>query len=188
MNTTSITLLERVKQRSDQPAWNQFARLYTPLLFFWARRMGLSLEESEDLVQELMLIVMDKVQNFEHRGKGSFRAWMRTVAISKCRDRFRRRQPPVGLGDDELLDSLVAQEEKDPFWEVEYRQRLVAQAVSIMQTEFEQNTWKVCWQHVVEGRPAADIARDFGLGEATVYVYSGRVLRRLREQLQGLWE
>lgn len=189
MNTTSVTLLDRVKERTDVAAWDQFVRLYTPLLFTWAGRFGWPAEEADDFVQELLLLLLDKLPGFEHRGTGSFRAWLRTVAVNKCRERARRCQQPAGIGgDDDPFASVVAAAESDHFWESEYRQHLMSLALEVMQTEFESSTWQVCWQRVVEGRPVAEVASQFGLTEAAVYVYTGRVLRRLREQLQGLIE
>ena len=41
MDTTSGSLLERLKQPAAQEAWDRFVNLYTPLLFYWARHLGL---------------------------------------------------------------------------------------------------------------------------------------------------
>jgi hypothetical protein len=40
MHTTPLSLLERLRQPSAQEAWGRFARLYTPVLYYWARRTG----------------------------------------------------------------------------------------------------------------------------------------------------
>lgn len=53
--TTSLTLLERLRSPSDQEAWSRFARLYTPLLYYWCRRAGLQEQDSADLVQDVTL-------------------------------------------------------------------------------------------------------------------------------------
>jgi RNA polymerase sigma-70 factor (ECF subfamily) len=121
---------------------------------------------------------------FEYRGPGSFRALLRTVAVNKCRERFRR-QGPTMLGESNLED-LEASVAADNYWEMEYRQHLIARALEIMQAQFEPATWQACWQRVVEDRAAAEVARNLGLSEAAFYVYGGRVLRRLRAELQGL--
>jgi len=38
MNTTSVSLLERLRQPTAQQAWQRFVDLYTPLLYYWACR------------------------------------------------------------------------------------------------------------------------------------------------------
>jgi RNA polymerase sigma-70 factor (ECF subfamily) len=72
------------------------------------------------------------------------------------------------------------------FDEAEYRARLVARALELMQAEFQPTTWKACWELVVAGRPAADVARELGISENAVHLAKGRVLRRLRKELEGL--
>jgi RNA polymerase sigma-70 factor, ECF subfamily len=188
MNSTSVSLIQRLREGGDADAWPRFARLYTPLLFFWARRVGLSPDEAEDFVQDLLVHLLDKLRLFEHRGSGSFRAWLRTVAMNKCREQLRRRQPAAAGGNTQSLDHIAAAIESDPFWEREYRQHLVARALAVMQTEFEPKTWQACWQRVVDDRPAAEVAQNLGLKEAAVHVYTGRVLRRLRSELRDLLE
>ena len=41
MNTTPVSLLERLRTSADQAAWRRFAELYASLLLAWARRLGL---------------------------------------------------------------------------------------------------------------------------------------------------
>jgi RNA polymerase sigma-70 factor (ECF subfamily) len=72
------------------------------------------------------------------------------------------------------------------FWETEYRQMLAARALEIMRAEFEPATWQACWETVVSGRPAAEVASELGLTTNAVYLARSRVLRRLRCELQGL--
>jgi RNA polymerase sigma-70 factor (ECF subfamily) len=136
-------------------------------------------------VQDVLMLLMEKVGGFEHRGAGSFRAWLRTVAVNKCRERLRRqRKGPAGAAP--ALDKIAAAADNDPFWEAEYRQHLVARALAVMQAEFEPATWQACWQRIVDDRPASVVARNLGLSEGAVYVYTGRVLRRLRSELADL--
>jgi RNA polymerase sigma-70 factor (ECF subfamily) len=55
-----------------------------------------------------------------------------------------------------------------------------------MRAKFRPATWTAFWETVVNERPAADVARDLGLTENAVYLAKGRVLRRLRIELDGL--
>lgn len=48
MQETSVSLLERVRQGSDQEAWARFVRLYTPLIYYWGRRCGLPCSKKND--------------------------------------------------------------------------------------------------------------------------------------------
>lgn len=41
MHTTPPSLLEQLRHSADQKAWERFVKLYGPLLYYWARRLGL---------------------------------------------------------------------------------------------------------------------------------------------------
>jgi RNA polymerase sigma-70 factor (ECF subfamily) len=83
------------------------------------------------------------------------------------------------------LDPIIP-DHVESFSETEYRRRLTRRALEIMQDEFQPATWKACWETVVGGRSAAEVAKDLGLTVNAVYLAKSRVLRRLREELDGL--
>ena len=64
MNTTSVSLLGRLRQPEDQEAWRRFVHLYSPLLYYWARSVKLPAADAADLVQEVLLIVVEKMPQF----------------------------------------------------------------------------------------------------------------------------
>jgi hypothetical protein len=64
--STSVTLLERVRRRDDQAAWECFVTLYTPLFFRWAQRAGLSDDDAADLVQDVLMVLMKELPTFEY--------------------------------------------------------------------------------------------------------------------------
>jgi RNA polymerase sigma-70 factor (ECF subfamily) len=72
------------------------------------------------------------------------------------------------------------------FAEAEFQQHLVMRALQLMQSEFQPVTWKACWEHVVCDRPAAEVANELGITVNAVYLAKSRVLRKLRQELQGL--
>jgi RNA polymerase sigma-70 factor (ECF subfamily) len=49
---TPVSLLGRLRRPDDLEAWGRFVELYTPLLYYWARRQGLQQADAKDLVQE----------------------------------------------------------------------------------------------------------------------------------------
>jgi RNA polymerase sigma-70 factor (ECF subfamily) len=186
MHTTSVSLLERLRRAGEAEAWPRFVRLYTPLLFYWARQVGLSQDEAADLVQEVLVVLVQKLPTFTYDPDRSFRSWLRAITLNKWRERGRRRQPGRPGPDDPALADLAAPPDADPFDDVEYRRQLARRALEIMQAEFEPTTWKACWEFVVSGRPAAAVAAELGVSVDVVYGAKSRVLRRLREELNGL--
>src|SRR5688572_20114261 len=134
---TPVSLLERMRQAPDDAAWRRLVQLYTPLLFFWARRAGEGEHDAADLVQDVFTKLVTALPQFRAQPDGAagggFRAWLRTITLNKLRERKRRealaRQVPLA-GEPELPD--VAEE----FWETEYRQALTRRALQLMQTDF----------------------------------------------------
>jgi RNA polymerase sigma-70 factor (ECF subfamily) len=177
-----------LKQPGAEEAWGRFVQLYTPLLYYWARRAGLPSEEAADLVQEVLLVLLRKLPEFTYDPQQSFRGWLRTITLNKWRERCRRHTAAPRAENEAALSDLAAPGEGDAFEETEYRQWLVRRALRIMESEFEPTTWKACWEFVVSGRPAAEVAAELEVSVDVVYGAKSRVLRRLRQELAGLWD
>jgi RNA polymerase sigma-70 factor (ECF subfamily) len=184
MNSTSTSLLVRLRQSGQEDAWSRFVELYSPLLHFWTQHLGVQNQDAADLVQEVFVVLVRKLPEFEYNPKLGFRRWLRTVLLNKWRNFCRQRGLTMVL---QTADEMVAPEDS-AFGEMEYRQHLVKRALELMQAEFSANMWKACWEHVVVGRSAAAVAAELGIAEGTVYVAKARVLFRLRQELGGLLE
>lgn len=181
---TPPSLLMRLRQPAEHSAWSEFVRLYTPLLYFWARRLGLQGTDADDLVQEAFLTLLRKLPAFTYDPSKSFRGWLRKLLLNVWRAGKRRAGPdPVTALDWKepmAVDTTCALEES------EYRKYVVGQALHIMQTQFEPTTWRACWEYAVRGRPALEVAAELGVSVAVVYSAKCRILRRLRRDLEGL--
>jgi RNA polymerase sigma-70 factor (ECF subfamily) len=188
MLATPITLLERLRRPGEQAAWERFVQLYTPLLYHWARRLAPQEADAADLVQEVFVVLLRELPTFNYQPPRRFRGWLWTVLVNKWRERGRRRAGrPAEIGGD-ALDQQVEPDAGPALEEEEYRQYLVGRALQLMQADFELATWKASWAYVVEGRPAAAIAAELGPSVNAVHLAKARVLRRLRQELEGLLE
>jgi RNA polymerase sigma-70 factor (ECF subfamily) len=188
MNTTSISLLERLRQPAETDAWKRFADLYTPLLYYWARRLGLQESDAADLVQEVFLLLIHKLPEFTHNRTGSFRSWLRTVLLNQWHTLQRRRVPVPADGAGHGVEEMTIGDDVAAFGEREYQAYLAHRALQVMQKDFQPSTWRACWEQVVNGRSAGDVAAELGISEGAAYVAKSRVLRRLRQELAGLHE
>lgn len=186
MNSTSPTLLQRLRHPSEEGAWGRFVQLYSPLLFHWSRRLGLSEADAADLVQEVFTTLVQKLPEFHYDPAKGFRAWLWTVLRNKWRDHLRRRAGAPAAGSPEHLAEVAAPDDSGEPGEEEYRRHLVGRALQVMQVEFSARTWKACWEHVAVGRPAAEVAAELGISVGSVYVAKSRVMARLRQELAEL--
>jgi RNA polymerase sigma-70 factor (ECF subfamily) len=159
--------------------------LYTPLLYYWARRVGLQDTDAADRVQDVFTVLLRKLPEFTYdRGK-SFRGWLRTLTLNKWRERQRAAASRREEGAAALPD-VAGPDAAEALWETEYQRHLVRRALEVMQREFQPATWQACWAMLVEGRSAADVGAELGLSTGAVRSAKFRVLCRLREELSGL--
>jgi RNA polymerase sigma-70 factor (ECF subfamily) len=185
MDQTPVSLLERLR-RPD--AWRRFVALATPFLFDAARRRGLQDADAADVVQDVFAVLARELPAFRYDPARSFRSWLRTVLLNKCRDRRRRlaasavepagRPPPEAEVPDPAED----------FADAEFCRAVAVRALRLMRAEFGEVTWRACWEQVVHDRPAAEVARELGVTVNVAYLARSRVLARLRQELAGLLE
>jgi RNA polymerase sigma-70 factor (ECF subfamily) len=183
MQTTSASLLRRLRLPDQPEAWAQFVRLYSPMLYTWARHLGLQHADVADLVQDVFTTLVQKLPTFSYDNHKRFRGWLWTVTRNKWREKHRRRALP--LDHDQPLEAL-ATADGDSLEEAEFRRHLLARLVPAMQDRFHPATWQAFQEHVVEGKPAAQVAAELGLSVAAVYKAKLRVLNRLHQELADL--
>jgi len=187
MDKTPASLLERLR-RPEEGAWPRFVDLYTPLLYYWARRMGLQEADAADLVQDVFTILLQKFPEFSYDKNKSFRSWLRTVTVNRWRDNIRRKTASLRNAGQAALEDVALPDDAEALWEKEYREHLVARAAEMMQAEFQPATWQAFWSLAVEGKSGAEVAAALGLSVDAVYAAKARVLRRLRQELDGMLE
>ena len=90
---------------------------------------------------------------------------------------------PTATGDPNLAPDSDPAEILD---NAEHRQYLVRRALAIVRVDFEAQTWKACWEFVVNERSAAEVSAELGISENAVYLAKSRILRHLRTELAGL--
>ena len=186
-STTHLSLLIKLRSKSETAAWSQFVKLYAPLVHRWVGAIGIQEPDRSDVAQDVFMVLLGKISTFQYDPQKSFRGWLRTITLNKCRDLLRvRRNHSSRL----VLEKIerAAQEDSDWLTETEYRNHLANSALKLMREHFSESTWRACWAHVAEGRPARDIAIELGITENAVYLARARVLKRLRSELEGLWE
>ena len=188
MDATSVSLLRRLHTDEKEIAWERFVELYAPLIYHWTLRAGLSGDDAADCVQDVLTLLVDKLPTFTYDSKKSFRAWLRTVTVNKCRDAFRHKATAANATVPLQPQDALSVDDVELFTDQEYVSSLVHRSLELMQTEFETNTWKACWAQVVSGESPAAVAERLGMTENAVYLAKSRVLRRLRDELDGLMD
>ena len=73
----------------DQEGWTRFVQLYTPLLYFWARRLGLQEQDAADLVQTSLAKTYASWRKVKEPAAAP--AYARVVLVNTASSWFRRR-------------------------------------------------------------------------------------------------
>ncbi|MEM7454738.1 MAG: sigma-70 family RNA polymerase sigma factor [Planctomycetota bacterium] len=189
MNSTSESLLIRLRRAEDHAAWSRFVELYTPLLFYWARKTGLKTQDASDLVQEVLTIVFQKLPDFRYDPSRSFRGWLRTITLNRFRQFCRKKSAGVMNATESVLANVAGGHGvAESTWDLNYQQALVGRAMELLESEFRPQTWSALRRFVLDGRPAAEVAEEAGISVWTVYAAKSRLMARLREELEGLLE
>ncbi|TWU08240.1 RNA polymerase sigma factor [Stieleria varia] len=194
MHETSLSLLERLRQSSENEAWNRLAGLYTPLIRAWLRRYDVQECDANDLVQEVLLSVSKDLGKFEHRGHpGAFRGWLKAILINRLRKFWRARDHrPLARGDSDidarlaLLDDPAS--EMSLIWNREHDQYVLRQLLTLAEPHFEPNTWTAFCKVALEGAKPDVVAQEMGISLNAVCLAKSRVTRRLRQDSAGLIE
>ena len=185
MIETSLTWLGRLVSSPGGDDWRRLLDAYGPLLAGWLARAGVAEADRDDLTQEALMVVVRRVGEFEHRGKGAFRAWLRAIVANHARKHFeaRRAVPTIDLDAVAAPDSEVGR-----LWDLEHDRHLAARAMRIVEGDVAPSTWAAFRRQVVDGCRPADVAAELGLSVNSVLLARSRVLKRLRAELAGLVE
>ena len=190
MNSTSESLLFRLQTRDeaahDQSAWEQFVNLYTPLIFYWARKTGLKPNDAADLVQDVLTRVFQKLPELQYDPAKSFRGWLRTVTINRYRELRRLKSFQIETASDSLLEKLAPVELAESTWDIDYAKLLVAQAMERMKDEFSEAMWRALERVMLKNEPVAEAAAATGVNHWTIYSARSRLMKRLREELEDV--
>ena len=193
MPTTSLSLLDRLRD-DDQSSWRKLTELYTPLIRNWLARGGAPPQEIEDLTQNVMAVVVRRVPEFQcGQREGSFRRWLRTIAVNCLREfwksRQRRTQSPGGSDFQQMLDELA-----DPNsglsrqWDEEHDQVVTRRLLDWIRPQFQNTTWRAFERVAIGGESPDEVARALGMTVNAVFIAKSRVLAKLREEGKGLIE
>lgn len=187
MDATPLSLLERLCQQSDEASWKFLVELYTPLIQNWLRHFGAPGTDLDDLVQEVLVVVVRKLPQFQHSGqRGAFRRWLRHIAYHCSQINFRARSRDAG-DRNRLLEELPdPAADLDHQWEREHDEYVMSKLLGLLRPDFTDTTWRAFLGQVVDNRAPAQVAAELGISVNAALIAKSRVLRRLRQESCGL--
>lgn len=195
--STHPSFLLRLADRDDREAWEEFARMVTPVLRRVAHGRGLQSLDADELVQEVLVTVMNTIGSYEPAARpGSFRRWLLTVARNAAVNHLCRRPRDQRMRDgsialEHLAASVASPAAIEESIHLEWQSELFALACRAVQPQLQPSTWTAFWKTAVEGKAAASVAEELGMNLGSVYVARSRVLAKIKNWVQAssqLWE
>jgi RNA polymerase sigma-70 factor, ECF subfamily len=142
--------------------------------------LGYQDADAADLVQDVFVILWQKLPEFSYDADQSFHAWLKTVFLNRYRSRLRQRHP---LTNGTRFENKSAPMLGCTFDEDDLR-FLIRRAFRVIEGEFSPLYRDVFRQYVIENCDASAVASRFDVSLGTVYVIKSKVLNRLRDTMK----
>ena len=131
-----------------------------------------------------------QLPRFDRQRCGSFRAWLRQIAVNLAKNLFRKqaRLRTASPGADDSLSQL-----EDPASDlfarrmgtVDHDQHVWRRLQEIVRPDFDPRTWEAFTKTALKGQSTKEVAAETGLTENSVLLAKSRVLKRLRHESRG---
>jgi RNA polymerase sigma factor (sigma-70 family) len=184
---TSPTLMNLLRQSpKDAGAWDRFVRLYRPKIYGWCRARGLQEADAEDVAQDVIAILTQKMASFRYDPSRRFRAWLKTITYHALSDLLAGRYRAVGDGGIALLDTIEDRADLERRIDELFDLELLELAIERVCKRVSAPTWDAFHLTTFEGHSGAEAARLLGITVASVFVSKHRVQKMLREEIARL--
>jgi RNA polymerase sigma factor (sigma-70 family) len=188
---TSITLLSRLRQApADQAAWEEFVERYSPRIYGWCRRWDLQEADAQDVTQDVLLRLADKMRTLAYDPSRSFRGWLKTLAHHAWYDFVKKReQAGAGSGDSAVLQKLEALEARADLLQrldEQFDRELLDEAEARVRLRVSPHIWEAFRLLAMEGCSGARAAEQLHMKVSAVFVARSKVQRMLREEVRKL--
>jgi RNA polymerase sigma-70 factor (ECF subfamily) len=189
--TTSHTLLARLRHDpTDQTGWDAFVERYGPHIYRWCRRWLLQDADAEDVTQDILVKLAQKLRTFTCDPSLRFRGWLKTVAHHAWRNfADRRRRARAVAGDSQAQERMLSVEASEDLVRKlgeAFDLELLEAAKIQVRLRVAPHTWEAFRLVALAGLPAAEVAARLQMQVAVVYVAKSNVQKMLQEEIRKL--
>lgn len=195
---TRASLLNRLHNLADTDSWRTFFETYWRLLYNVSRKAGLNDQEAQDVVQETIIAVARRMQEFRYDpAKGSFKQWLLLITRRRIQDHLRRvyRSLPLAGGcpleTERSIENMPSSEpapdaQIEATWEQEWQSNLLQAALARVRQRVNPKHYQVFDYCALQGVSAPEVARMLGLNVAQVYLARHRVSTAVKRAVKEL--
>ncbi|MFO0897743.1 MAG: sigma-70 family RNA polymerase sigma factor [Pirellulales bacterium] len=182
---TSTNFLRALRSKDDA-AWERILARACWHVFAVAGAAGLSPEDAEDVIQDVLLTASKSLPSFEPNGRrGAFRAWLNTIVrrrlADKCRERRACLDLATGSADANRLLAKLAGHSSDQ--DLPSRTMISEEVLTKVRSTCAPETWEAFTRQVYEGWSAERVANELSITLNQAYLAKSRIIRRLRDAI-----
>lgn len=186
---TRESLLLRVRDPENGAAWDEFARIYRPMIYRIARQKGLQDCDADDLAQRVLMSVSRAIGNWERdTSLGSFRGWLSRVTRNAIINWATRGPKELAVGGSDFLlvcDSVIdGTQDLNQLIEIEHHRSVLRVAAEKVRGSLADSTWQAFWLTAIDGVDAKVVAEKLGMTTGAVYGARARVMRQLQSAVR----
>lgn len=188
---TTTSFLMDLHNPQNEAAWRRFYARYTPMLLSYARRVGLSDADAQDVVADTLATFIQAYWAGRYRrDKGRLKSWLGGIARNKALKRLTRRTHASlsagDPGDDSRPLEPAAPDDRDEAFEREWQLERLNQALEILRLESDPNTYQAFDLYALKDWPVAKVASFLDMTTNAVFICKHRCLKRLRRIVENL--
>jgi RNA polymerase sigma factor (sigma-70 family) len=184
---TSLTLMDLLrKSPKDAGAWDRFVRRYRPKIYGWCRVRGLQEADAEDVAQDVIAILTQKMASFRYDPSRRFHAWLKTITYHALSDLLAGRYRAFGDRPIALLETIEDRADLERRIDELFDRELLELAIEKVRERVAVPTWDAFRLTTFEGHSGAEASRLLGITVASVFVSKHRVQKMLREEIARL--
>jgi RNA polymerase sigma factor (sigma-70 family) len=188
---TRVSLLGRLRQNpTDQAAWDDFVEHYGSRIYAWCRRWNLQEADAQDVTQNVLLKLAQKMKDFHYDPSRSFRSWLKTLTHHAWSDfQEARKRQGQGSGDSQiglLLDNVQARDDLLERLEEQFDRELLEEAMARVRMRVAPQTWEAFRLTALEGLAGAEAASRIPMAVGQVFVAKRRVQKMIQEEIARL--
>ncbi len=188
---TSVSLLGRIrKDEKDPQAWREFVDRYGRHIYAWCLNRRLQPADAEDVTQQVLVKLAQRLGTFEYDRNQTFRGWLRRITENAVTDFFRESRARKGtertIDGLEELDRLEAREDLTTRLGDAFDLELLDVAKARVRLRVEPRRWRAWELTAVEQVKGEAVAEQLDMKLPTVYSSRYQVQKMIADEVKEL--
>lgn len=163
MESTRATLVERLRDPDDSAAWNDFYKLYSGLIYRYARAWGINDTDAMDVVGDCLESLSRRMREFNYDpDKCKFRSYLRVIVNNKVIS-LSRRERECQMDTADWIELQAPDAEPGELWEKQWAVSRLLYCWAQIEKDVSPlyaSAFRLC---VIQGTPAKQVAETLGV-------------------------